>query len=408
MLEEVVKPKKQWIGFVVLLVILAVSVLSVYYFAKIYFVPKPNSTNQPNIEKKFPRITDVSSNILFTGNIFWGRYINDWSMASELKYAYPFSRLNEFDREKYDAWVSGLECPIVAGVNMTSAEMEAELKFNCSPDYLPEAAKWFTVVSLANNHTDNQGEEVGLAETRIHLEKSGIQHFGHYDPRATDDICEVIGLPVTIKYSDKKTITGKLPVAMCGHHGVFRIPDEASVTVMAQYGEYMPVIAMPHMGAEYQSNSDEIRTNFYRSLIDGGADMVLGDHPHWIQNTESYNGHLIVYSMGNFIFDQQSDSERTRSAAIRVVMNIGKIDSELLEKWFLVGEKCVTYKDNCLELIQQQKLEKLPINYQFGVVGSNNAGKITKPSTPEQLDAILYRLNWRSVVQQLKSPYSSL
>lgn len=408
MQDEVRRPKKLWLRFVFLLTFLAVAVLTVYIFAKSYFVPISNDNSGQVTIKKLPAISRLSSNVLFTGNIFWGRYINDWSMASELKYAYPFSRLNEFNRDQYDAWISGLECPVVAGVNMTSAEMEAALQFNCSPDYLPEASKWFTAVSLANNHTDNQGEEVGLAETRIHLEENGIQHFGHYDPRVTDDICEVIGLPTTVTYSDKSTIKGKLPVAMCGYHGVFRIPDEASVAAMQKYADYMPVIAMPHMGAEYQSSSDEIRSNFYHSLIDGGADMVLADHPHWVQNAESYNGHLIVYSMGNFIFDQQTDVERTRSAAIRVVMTSTDKNSKLLDKWLIIGEKCVVYKDNCLELIQQQKLSKLSINYQFGVVGSNDSERIAKPSTPEQLDAILYRLNWRSVVQQLQSPYSSL
>jgi hypothetical protein len=93
-----------------------------------------------------PKPQQISSNVLFLGNTFWGRYINDWSMASDLQYAYPFSRLSEFDRDKYDAWISGLECPTASGVNMTSAEMEATLTFNCSPEYLPEAAKWFTAL----------------------------------------------------------------------------------------------------------------------------------------------------------------------------------------------------------------------------------------------------------------------
>src|SRR4051812_5989444 len=56
----------------------------------------------------------VSTNSLFFGNAFWGRYMNDWSMASPLKTAYPFSRLNEFNRKDYDAWITGLECPTVA------------------------------------------------------------------------------------------------------------------------------------------------------------------------------------------------------------------------------------------------------------------------------------------------------
>jgi poly-gamma-glutamate synthesis protein (capsule biosynthesis protein) len=341
------------------------------------------------------------------GNIFWGRYMNDWSMASPLKTAYPFSRLNEFRREDYNAWIAGLECPTVAGVNMTSAEMEVALQFNCSPDYLSEATKWFTAVTLASNHTDNQGAE-GFTETRIQLDKNNIQYFGHYDPRVLEDICEVISLPVTVTYDDQSVAAGKLPIAMCGYHGVFRIPLAESVAVMKQYSQYMPVIAMPHMGAEYQSTSDQLRTNFYHSLIDGGADMVLGDHPHWIQNTESYSGHLIAYSMGNFMFDQQGNTEVERSAAIQVVIKASKDDADLLGKWLMQGEKCSTFHDTCLVDVISQGLSKLDFTFQFGAIGTNDASKITKPATVEQMPAILQRLDWQSTMDQLQLPYSRL
>jgi poly-gamma-glutamate synthesis protein (capsule biosynthesis protein) len=366
-----------------------------------------NDLNKTETIVKKPQPQSISSKMLFTGNIFWGRYMNDWSMASPLGIAYPFSRLNEFNRDSYDAWIAGLECPTVAGVNMTSAEMEAALQFNCSPDYLPEAAKWFTAVTLANNHTDNQGTE-GFTETQAQLDKNGIQYFGHYDPRVIEDVCEVISIPVTVISDDISVTKGKLPIALCGYHGVFRIPPPESIAVMEQYAKLMPVIAMPHMGTEYQSAPDELKTNFYRSLIDGGADMVLGDHPHWIQTTESYKGHLIVYSMGNFMFDQQDTAEVTRSAAIEVVIKTSDNSSDLLKKWLILGEKCGTYHDTCLADAQSQGLTKLNITFGFDAIGTNDANKITKPATAQQQTSILQRLNWQSTMNQLQPPYTKL
>jgi poly-gamma-glutamate synthesis protein (capsule biosynthesis protein) len=38
-------------------------------------------------------------------------------------------------------------------------------------------------------------------------------------------------------------------------------------------------------------------------MIDAGADVIVGGHPHITQGAEYYNGHLIVYSLGNFVFD---------------------------------------------------------------------------------------------------------
>lgn len=396
------KRRIRWIVLGCIILVAAIIIALWWPHNKVMTPAKQTQTQATPVQPK-----SVSSNILFSGNIFFGRYINDWSMASTLKYAYPFSRLSEFHRDQYDAWISGLECPTVAGVHMSSAEMDQTLQFNCSPDYLPEAAKWFTAVTLANNHTDNQGV-AGFEETKAQLEKNHIQYFGHYDPRVLDDICEVIAMPVTITNDNQSTTKGNLPVAMCGYHGVFRIPSPEAVAQMQKYSAYMPVIAMPHMGVEYQPAPDQLKTDFYRSLIDGGADMVIGDHPHWIQNTESYKGHLIVYSMGNFIFDQQDTPEVVRSAAIRVVMKTNGDNPAMLEKWLKLGDTCKAFKDDCLQQIKEQGLTKLNMTYQFDVVGTNDSDKIVKPATPAQQTDILRRLNWQSTMNQLQAPYSKL
>ncbi len=347
----------------------------------------------------------VSSNILFLGNSFWGRYTQEYAAKSPLGYAYPFSRLNELDRDSYDAWISGLECPMKASVHMTAAEQEKNLQFNCSPDFLPEAKKWFTAFSLANNHTDNQGAD-GFTETQQHLEENGIQYVGHYDPDKREDICEVIALPVTVQYSDDSTKKQQLAVAVCAFHGVFKIPTQAAVDEMKQYGEIMPVIAMPHMGAEYKPTPDQIKTDFYHRLIDGGADVVLGDHPHWIQSTEAYNGKLIVYSMGNFMFDQNWNPELMRSAAIRTVL-AAKGDS--LKQWLALGETCQAYHDDCLAAAQKQHLTKLTTTYQFGVIGTQtDARALTGVADAGASQSILDRLQWDRTMNGLKAPYGAL
>lgn len=354
-----------------------------------------------------PQPVSISSNTLFFGNVYWGRYINDWSMGSPLKTAYPFSRLHEFDRNKYDAWVAGLECPTVAGFTQTSAEEDSTLSFNCNPEYLPEAAKWFTAFTLANNHTDNRGVE-GFVQTRQQLDANKIQHFGHYDPAIIEDACEVLALPVTVMYDDASTKSEHLPVALCAYHGVFKIPPAEALAEIARYAEIMPVIAMPHMGKEYVATPDAIKTATYRAMIDQGADVVLGDHPHWIQTTEAYKGKLIVYSMGNFIFDQQDTPDVIQSAAINVVLNTTNAESASLSEWLTLGRQCQSFKDDCFETARALQFKKLPITYQFGVVGTNNGDKVVKPATPTQQESILQRLDWQNTMSQLQPPQSSL
>lgn len=394
-------------NLLILCVLLTASVAVGWWIWGDHSSNQQSTSHAPSVrqESPVPKPVSAQAKVLFGGTTFWGRMTEEWSMKSPLKYKFPFQRLKEFDREKYTAWIAGLECPMKASVHMTAAEQEENLQFNCSPDFLPEAKKWFTAFTLANNHSDNQGAD-GFAETKKHLDENGIQYFGHYDPKKTEDTCDVIALPVKVKKDDGQSVEGKLPVAMCGYHGVFGIPPEESVAVMKRYSKVMPVFALPHMGAEYKPAPDQIKTDFYRSLIDGGADAVIADHPHWVQTTEAYKGHLIVYSMGNFMFDQQFNLEVTRSAAIRMEMEVK--DESDLEAWLKIGETCGTYHDDCLEKIEDRKLKKLSATYKFGVVGTRDDNKQTHLANPSDNAAILQRLNWNQTMSRLDSPYGSL
>lgn len=401
---------RRWYVFALLLVLLVVLVGVVVsygaYFSKRNNQEEASGTSSEVVSKPVP--VSISNKSLFFGTTYWGRYINDWSQANELKTAYPFSRLNELERDRYDAWIANLECPTVPNLNLTSAQEEATLSFNCSPTYLKEAKKWFTAFGSANNHSDNQGAE-GLDSTRSQLKKAGIQYFGHYDPEKLSDVCEIISLPVKVKYNDDTQQKGAIPLAMCGYHGVFKIPSIESLAVMNRYSKLMPVIAYPHSGAEYKAEPDEIKTTLYRSMIDNGADMVLGDHPHWIQTTEAYKGKLIVYSMGNFIFDQQFNQEVTRGAAIELSMSTKQdVSADELKKWLDIGPLCTGFQDSCLETAQKNNVQKLPLNYQFNFVATDNAQKIVKRASPTQRSDIEARLRWQSTMNQLQPPYSSL
>jgi poly-gamma-glutamate synthesis protein (capsule biosynthesis protein) len=336
---------------------------------------------------------------LFVGDTIWGRYIDAWSQASPLKTAYPFSRLKELGN--FDARIANLECPIVSGIHTSAAQQEATLLFNCPPEYVKEAAKLFTAFSLANNHTNNQGGQAGLEETREHLEKGGIQYFGHFDPEILDDVCEVISLPIRIS-SDVNPATGELPVAMCGYHGLASVPSPASVGQMTEYSKFMPTFAYPHMGAEYVGSPDLVRTALYRSMVDAGADSVFAGHPHWVQPTESYKGRLIAYSTGNFIFDQQYSAEVTRGANFGLTLSIDNISSEDLDRWLELGSKCKKHKDNCLTQAKSEGLERLPWKFNYEVIASDSNNKITKPASAQTRQDILKRLNWTETAKQLQ------
>lgn len=245
--------------------------------------------------------SNISSSYLVSGDVFWGRAIDLYAQQSSLKYDWPFSRLSEFERSKYDGWIADMECPISSKKISYQLQVDS-LVFSCPPDYLTSAKNWFDVFTLANNHTDNTGAD-GFSETRQNLANSGLQFFGHYDLAQKDDLCEV----VTLKAKLGRQAT-KLPIAMCGYHWLARMPTDEELAKIKQYAAYFPLWVFPHGGTEYAIHSNPQQQELYRKMIDLGADAVFGDHSHVVQETEAYKGKLIVYSLGNLIFDQWFDA----------------------------------------------------------------------------------------------------
>lgn len=317
---------------------IAVAIVAVAFW--LVFLAAPRDPEVKSAAKPKPEL--ITSRLLIVGDVFWGRSVQRKAESSGKGPAYLMSGLDPEDRAGYDAWIGNFECPVTYR-DIPYAQQMDSLKFNCRPEYLPELAKWFTAVSLANNHTDNNGGPTGLLETRQNLEKAGIQHFGNYDMAQTADICEVTSLPAKVKETKQ---TRSIPVAFCGYHQVVNIqPTDAQLAVMQEYSRVMPVIAMPHMGVEYRPTGEPEKVKAYRNMIDNGASAVIAAHPHVIQNSELHRGKLIMHSLGNFLFDQQSLGKET-SVGLGLEVNLEISNTTNYAK---VGQNCVGYKDDCLQ-----------------------------------------------------------
>jgi Bacterial capsule synthesis protein PGA_cap len=338
---------------------------------------------------------DVTLRILNVGEVFWGRYINDWSNASPLKTAYPFSALNTFEKEKYDAWLSDVECPIT-DADISSPIQEDTLSFNCNSKYTAEYAKWFDIATLANNHTDNMetynGERYnGFQKTKDILKLNNVQTFGHYDNKI-DSICSIV------KVKNKKD-GYLLPIAMCGFHNVFGLPTQEKIDVIKKYSKYLPTFVYPHQGKEYQFQADELQASMAHQYIDNGADAVFGTHVHVVQNTEVYKNKLIVYSMGNFIFDQQTPKT---SQAFGVDMTLDYTRTESLEKLVTITKDCKADTTDCYDKIVQANLPKPNFKIKYDQVVSDNSGRLVKKASSDVLSIVQERTNWLKTMSELK------
>ncbi|HSX23751.1 MAG TPA: CapA family protein [Candidatus Saccharimonadales bacterium] len=338
----------------------------------------------------------VEGRYLLNGTVTWARAVEQQAHGD---YNQPFSMLDTFNRSQYDAWSTDFECPITNNVVPYQTQV-ANLVFNCRPEFLPAAAKYFNIFDLTNNHTDNQDGEKGLAETRQHLQDAGVQYFGTFDPADSKNVCEILSLPVRIEKTDHSEQKAGLPIAFCGWH-YFNRPEVrvGELEVMDQYARIMPVFAFVEMGLEYHAQALPPQVAIAHSIVDRGPEFLIANNPHWIQNTEVYKNKLIVYSTGNFIFDQL-DSETNRSASIDLSLSVTYNDN--VAKWLALAPKCAAFHDDCLAEAQQQGLTKVPLQLRYGVVAGQNGYKvITHKADASTQAAVEERTNWKQTCQQL-------
>ncbi len=341
----------------------------------------------------------VEGRYLFTGTTVVARGIQQQATRADgtIDYNQPFSELDTLEPEKYDAWMTELECPVTEA-ELSFRQQVDTLVFNCPVGFTEPLVEYFELISLANNHSGDLGREA-FEETQDRLESAGAQIYGHYDPSVRDDTCEVMGLPVRLQLTDGEEETARLPIAFCAWHYFFRTPEPGELEVMQEYVDILPVFAFTHAGMEYRTEAQPSEVELTRSIIDLGAEFVINNNPHWVQNTEVYNDKLIVYATGNFMFDQL-DTETNRAANIDTTISVQY--NENTARWLALGEDCIGRGDSCLEQARQQNLEKIDIEYEFDVVSSlNGYRELPRLADETTHQAILERMNWQQTLREL-------
>jgi poly-gamma-glutamate synthesis protein (capsule biosynthesis protein) len=396
--------KKRWVVFLLLIiVVIAVDVL-LWWRWHSHHKPAPALQNVAvaSVEKQTPAQPSqqkLSSRMLFVGEVFWGRGIEYYAKKSPLGYAFPFSGLAAADKQDFDAWVGDMECPITSKDIPYQTQVD-NLLFNCRPEYVPEAAKWFDALTLANNHTNNNDGAWGIDQTRKNLEANKIQYFGDYNMQNLSNICEVIAMPAQLTVGTNEPQKTNLPVALCGYDYVGNVATtQAQLDVMKKFSAVMPVVAMPHMGVEYRPTAEDAKVSVYRKLIDNGADVVIGAHPHVVQNSESYKGRLIEYSTGNFMFDQQSLGKDT-ILSLGVGLKLDISDAATIAA-YQSATNCRAFQDDCLAQLAGKVTKRPTISVAYSSRCFEQSSNIPRKANQAVCDDILNRATWQSSTASL-------
>ncbi len=161
-------------------------------------------------------------------------------------------------------------------------------------------------VGLSNNHIFDQGAE-GLASTLNALDGAGLAHFGAGENLAQADrplYFEKDGVRIGVYALCEREFSwadGNAPGA--------NPMDELDIGErMAQIkGACQHLVVLYHGGREYYPYPSPRLQKRCRKLADWGADAVLCQHSHCIGSYESYNGSILVYGQGNFLFDMEDE-----------------------------------------------------------------------------------------------------
>ena len=321
---------------------------------------RPETENKKVAEKSDPQAVVPAPDVLTITAV--GDVMLGGSATPELEkygYDYPFEKTKSLLLES-DIVFANLEGPLTT---RGKEIVEKKYKFRSQPQKVAPALKkaGINVVSLANNHTLDYGEQ-GLLDTMAALDENGIAYAGAgknnlYARKPA--ILEVKNtrialLAYSLTFPEEFWAKHNTAGTAFGHES--HVKDD-----VIQAGEIADVVIVSfHWGREVTTELRPYQITLGRAAIDAGASVVLGHHPHILQAVEQYKQGVILYSLGNYIFGSYSQ-KATRSVIAQLVL-----------------------KDKRLTALQL-----IPINV-------NNVEVIFQPTILDQEQA-------RSVIQELKT-----
>lgn len=298
--KPVIAPANLFIKFIIFIIFISVIVL-----------PRFRSKILSSFSQLLP-----SNNVTLVavGDIMLGRYVNV-QIQRQKDWRYPFLKTASFTSDA-DITFGNLEAPIVESCPTRSDGMI----FCARPESI-EGLKFagFDILSLANNHTLNYGQK-GLDQTQKFLSSSNILYSPLTSSNNQDN-------KIT-KYQVNNTTFGFLsfdlvtyPQQLTFTHDREQMSIIELITSAAKDSDIL-VVSL-HWGNEYQKQPTKSQVELARQIIDNGAKIIIGHHPHVTQPVEKYKDGLIFYSLGNFVFDQPW-SEETKKGAIAKIVFEGK------------------------------------------------------------------------------------
>ena len=266
---------------------------------------QPEEPTPPPDPEKAPTLE-----MTFVGDVIFGRYRESGYDPIPEGDHEVFDEVAELLRS--DLLVGNLETPLVRELPSTSP-IGARFQFGASFEHAQHLVRGgFTAMSLANNHWFDMRLE-GVEQTPVLLEELGIVPLGaaHKPPRFEVVTIERNGWRVGFVAATTRTnavLREELP--QTPYLRTRDLVDTLGPLLQGARDTHDLLVVGLHWGDEYADAPDFGQVKAARGLIEAGADLVIGHHPHVLQAVEVHAGGLIAYSLGNFLFENTNDPPR--------------------------------------------------------------------------------------------------
>lgn len=251
----------------------------------------PTGSNKVDIDKL------SQTSIIFTGDVMLGRSVMGETIDKNDFY-YPFRKTADFLKSS-DITFINLENAVIKNCPRTG---KGSFTF-CTSVEIAQGLEFsgVDIVTLANNHSGNYGKD-GLMETKKYLSDMGIKWVDGTN-------CEIL---------EKNNVR----FGFVGLDFVYKNLRSEDLKLISDCKSKSDIlIVSPHWGEEYKAMANGLQISTAQKMIEAGADMIVGHHPHWVQNYEEINGKPIYYSLGNFIFDQMWSEETKKGLIVKMTFD---------------------------------------------------------------------------------------
>ena len=255
--------------------------------------------------------------LTFVGDIILGKYRLDAYAPLFTAPEDPFAAVAPL--LKSNAAIANLETPLMH-TRPERSPIYIGSRFGADKQAARALVPYFATLGVANNHALDL-LTAGLEQTPAVLRELGIVPVG--EARASGDPVQIatlerngwrLALLAATTWINRSPETGdpKLAVFKTGD-----MPRRLLPAIRTARADHDLVIVLLHWGQEYSEHPDHAQRGAAKRLLAGGADLVVGHHPHILQGIERHEHGLVAYSLGNFLFANTDDRSR-ESGVLRV------------------------------------------------------------------------------------------